>query len=171
MFEASKRTLAETRCVDMMNVDLHALEIGSVLLFARNHEVQVGIDLCAAATVFVHSCFFRNEKLQVLCGSECSKFEGQAPRFVILVRESENGKDVRSPGGSFRERHESRCVLRLLRRRYLSACVPRGMWNETGAGTDQGHDDHDCRLGVHEVQDSERELCGKSAGMVSRCLR
>ena len=36
----------------------------------------------------------RNEKLQVLRGSECSKGEVQAPRCVILVRESENGKDV-----------------------------------------------------------------------------
>ena len=28
VFEASKRSLAETRCVDMVNVDLNALEIG-----------------------------------------------------------------------------------------------------------------------------------------------
>ena len=61
-------------------------------------------------------CFrwFANEKLQVLCGSECLKGERQAPRCVILVRESKNGRDVRSRGGSVRERHESRCVLPLL---------------------------------------------------------
>ena len=95
----------------------------------------------------------RNEKLQVLRGSECSKGERQGPRCVILVRESENGKDVRSPGGSVRERHESRCVLPLLRRRHPSACVPRGMWNEIGAGMDRGHDDHDCKfreLAMHD---------------------
>ena len=28
VFEASKRSLAEVRCVDMVNVDLNALEIG-----------------------------------------------------------------------------------------------------------------------------------------------
>ena len=77
------------------------------------------------------------EELQVLRGSECSKGERQAPRCVILVRGSENGRDVRShggAGGSVRERHGSRCVLPLLRRRYPSVCVPRGMWNETGNG-------------------------------------
>ena len=56
--EASKRSLAETRCVDMVNVDLNALEIGSVLLLERNHEIQVGIDSCAAATVFAHFRWF-----------------------------------------------------------------------------------------------------------------
>ena len=42
----------------------------------------------------------RNEKLQVLCGSECSKGERQVPRCVILVRGSENGRDARSLGCS-----------------------------------------------------------------------
>ena len=134
VFEASKRSLAETRCVDMVNVDLNALEIGAVLLLARNHKIQVGIDSCAAVTVFVHFRCFVTKSLQVLYGSECSKSERQAPRCVILVRESENGRDPRSLGGSVRERHESRCVLPLSRRRYPSVCVPRGMWNETGAG-------------------------------------
>ena len=96
----------------------------------------------------------RNEKLQVLYGSECSKGERQAPRCVILVRESENGRDVRSLGGSVRERHESRCVFPMSRRRYPSVCVPRGMWNETGAGADRGHGDHDCKLRVHEVPEA-----------------
>ena len=53
----------------------------------------------------------RNEKLQDLYGSECSKSERQAPRCAILVRESESGRDVRSLDGSVRERHESRCVF------------------------------------------------------------
>ena len=35
----------------MVNVDLNALEIGAVLLLERNHEIQVGIDSCAAVTV------------------------------------------------------------------------------------------------------------------------
>ena len=38
--------------------EMNALEIGSVLLLERNHEIQVGIDSCAAVTVFVHfRCF------------------------------------------------------------------------------------------------------------------
>ena len=53
VFETSKRSLAETRCVDMVNVDLSALEIGAVLLLTRNHKIQVGIDSCV--TVFAKS--------------------------------------------------------------------------------------------------------------------
>ena len=60
--------------------------------------------------------------------------QSQAPGCVILVRESENGRDVRSLGASV---HESRCVFPLSRRRYPSVCVPRGMWNEIGAGVKQ----------------------------------
>ena len=63
-------------------------------------------------------------------------------------------RGVRSLGGSVRERHESRCVFPLARRRYPSVCVPRGMWNETGAGADRGHGDHDCKLRVHEVPEA-----------------
>ena len=47
MFEASKRSLAGARC-DMVNVDLNALELGAVLLLARSHKIQVGIDSCTA---------------------------------------------------------------------------------------------------------------------------
>ena len=58
VFEASKRSLAETRCVDMVNVDLNALEIGAVMMLARNHKIQVGIDSCAVVTVFAHFRWF-----------------------------------------------------------------------------------------------------------------
>ena len=51
VFEASKRSLAETRCVDMVKV-------GAVLLLARNHEILVRIDSCAAATMFAHFRWF-----------------------------------------------------------------------------------------------------------------
>ena len=40
------------------------------------------------------SSLVRNEKLQAMYESECSKGERQAPRRVILVRGSENGRDV-----------------------------------------------------------------------------
>ena len=46
VFEASKRSLTEARCADMVNVDLNALKIGAVLLLARRHKIQVGIDSC-----------------------------------------------------------------------------------------------------------------------------
>ena len=46
------RSLAETRHVDMVSVDLNALEIGAVLLHERNREIQSGIESCAAVTVF-----------------------------------------------------------------------------------------------------------------------
>ena len=40
------------------------------------------------------SSLVRNEKLQAMYESECLKGERQAPRRVILVRGSENGRDV-----------------------------------------------------------------------------
>ena len=79
-----------------------------MLLLERFHEIQVGIDLCAAVIVLAHFRWFATKRLQVVCGSECWKGERQAPRCVILVHESKNGRDVRSLGGSVRERHESR---------------------------------------------------------------
>ena len=94
VFEASKRRLRETRCVDMVNVDLSALEIRSVLLLKRNHEIRVGIDARACIDCVHSFLLVRND-----CGSECSKGERQAPRCVLLVCESENGRDMRSLGG------------------------------------------------------------------------
>ena len=52
------RSLAETRCVDMVNVDLNALEIGAVFSLSRSHKIQVGIDSCTAVIVFVHFRWF-----------------------------------------------------------------------------------------------------------------
>ena len=51
-FEASKRVLAETTCVDMARVDLNTLEIGSLSLPDRNREFQSGIGSYAAVMVF-----------------------------------------------------------------------------------------------------------------------
>ena len=42
------------------------------------------------------STLFSCEELQVLCRSECSKGERKAPRCVVLVRESEKGRDAQS---------------------------------------------------------------------------
>ena len=58
----------------MVCVDLNEVEIGAVLLLERNHEIQIEVDSCAAAIVFAHCRWFVT-KLQVPCGSECSKVE------------------------------------------------------------------------------------------------
>ena len=68
---------------------------------AREKSQDSGLGRFVSCSNCVRSfSLVRNEKLQVLCGSECSRGERQAPRCVILVRESENGRDVRSLGGS-----------------------------------------------------------------------
>ena len=107
------------RYVDVVTVDQNALEIGSALLLERDCEIQGGIESRAAVAVL----------LRVLFGSECVKGERKAPRCVILVSESENGRGVQSFDGSVRnERHEPRCVLPLLLRGYRGVCVHREGW-------------------------------------------
>ena len=44
--------LAETQCIDMASIDLIALEIGAVQLPEKDRKIRVGIDSCAAVTVF-----------------------------------------------------------------------------------------------------------------------
>ena len=118
----------------MVKDDLNAPKIGSVLSLERNREIQVGIDSCAAATVFAHFCWFVTKSCKSCVDLSARKVTCELRDVSFWCLNLKNGDDVRSLGGSVRERHESRCVLPLLRRRYLSACVPRGMWNETGAG-------------------------------------
>ena len=71
VFEASKRSLAEARCVDMVNVDLNALEIGAVLFLARSHKVQVGID------VFVHFRWFETKSCKSCMDLSARKVKGK----------------------------------------------------------------------------------------------
>ena len=101
----------------------------------------------------------------VHCGTECSKGERQAPRCVILVRGSENGRDVRSLGGSVRERHESRCVLPLFRR----------MWNETGESSDCQswiRKDHNATSGIATNEERPRPCSfHKMRGPVHQAFR
>ena len=125
-FEASKRGSAETRYVDMASVDLNSLEIGSVLLPERNREIQMGTDSCVAlilfsrvvaddVTMFRTPGKARSRRSGRTLGSECSNGERQAPRCVIMVSESESGRDVQSLDGSVRdERFEPRCVFAML---------------------------------------------------------
>ena len=137
VFEASKRSLAEARCVDMVNVDLNALEIGAVLLLARSRKIQVGINSCAAVTVFVHLRWFETKSCKPCMDLSARKVKGKfrgVPFWyaglkmaetcevlvvLVAVSESDMNHDV---------------FFSLLRRRYPSVCVPRGMWNETGIG-------------------------------------
>ena len=131
VFETSKRSLAEARCVDMLNVDLNALEIGAVLLIARSHKVQVGIDSCTAVTTSCKSC------MDLSARKVKGKLRGVSFWYAGPKMAETCGVLVGGSGGSVRERHESRCVLPLLRRRYPSVCVLRGMWNETGTGVER----------------------------------
>ena len=109
VFEASKRSLAETRRVDMVNVDLNALEIGAVLLLARNHKIQVGIDSCAAVTVFVHFRWFVTKSCKSCMDLSARKVKGNLrgvsfwyanPRMaekcevLVAVSESDMSHDV-----------------------------------------------------------------------------
>ena len=59
----------------MVNVDLNALEIGAVLMLVRNTRFRNRL-VCCSDCVRSFS-LVRNEKLQALHGSECSKSEGQ----------------------------------------------------------------------------------------------
>ena len=77
VFEASKRSLAEMRCVDMVNVDPIAQEVGSVLLLERNHEIQVGIDSCAAVIVFAHFCWFVTKSCKSCVDLSARKVNGE----------------------------------------------------------------------------------------------
>ena len=98
---ASFSCLAHVRYVDMVRVDLNALEIGSVLLLERICEIQGGI-ACPGDRVRFAWC----EDMQTLFGCESSEGDRQAPRCVILVCESESGRNVQSVDGSVRnERH------------------------------------------------------------------
>ena len=77
VFEASKRSLAEARCVDMVNVDLNVLEMGAVLLFARSRKIQVGIDSCAGVNVFVHLRCFETKSCKPCVDLSARKVKGK----------------------------------------------------------------------------------------------
>ena len=53
-FEAGDE-LAETGCIEIASVDLNALEIGAVQLPEKGHKNRIGIESCAAVTVFPKS--------------------------------------------------------------------------------------------------------------------
>ena len=130
-FDASKRGLAETGYVGMASLDLNSLEIGSVLLPERSREIQIGIDSCVAVILFSRVVADDVTRLR-------TPGDRQVPICVIVVRESENGRDVQSFDSSARdERHEPRYVFLLLEQGYQSVCIPRGLWNENGAGVKQ----------------------------------
>ena len=54
-----------------------ALEIGAVLLPARHHEIQVGIDSCAAATVFAHFRWFVTKSCKSCVDQSARKVKGK----------------------------------------------------------------------------------------------
>ena len=106
-FEADDE-LAETGCIEMASIDLNALDIGTVQLPEADHRVRIGIDLCAAVTVFPKSVADDYPMLhtpgvgQASAGFGCAKGASQAPRWVSQVRKSENCGHAQSFDGSVR---------------------------------------------------------------------
>ena len=93
----------------MVNVDLNGLEIGSVLLIERNHEIQVGIESCAAVTVFALFRWFVMKSCETCVDLSarkvkdklrCVSFWYANPRMeetckvVVAVSESDTSHDV-----------------------------------------------------------------------------
>ena len=138
----------------MVNVDLNALEIGSVLLLERNHEIQVGIDSCVAVTVFAHFRWFVTKSCKSRVDLSARKVKGKLqgvsfwcvnPRMaetcevLMAVSESDMSHNVFFP------------------------CHDEGTqaWAyHEGCGTKQELEeiedvrDHDCNLTVHEVPEA-----------------
>ena len=96
----------------MVNVDLNALEIGAVLLLARNHKIHVGIDSCAAVTVFVHFRLFVTKSCKSCVDLSARKVKGKLPgvsfwyanprmaetcEVLVAVSESDMSHDVFFP--------------------------------------------------------------------------
>ena len=89
-----------------------ALEIGAVLLPARHHEIQVGIDSCAAATVVAHFRWFVTKSCKSCVDLSARKVKGKIrgvsfwfenPRMaetcevLVAVSESDMSHDVFFP--------------------------------------------------------------------------
>ena len=105
VFEASERSLAEARCVDRVNVDLNALVIGAVLLLARSHKIQVGIDSSTAVIVFVHFRWFETKSCKFCVDLSARKVKSKLRSTetyevlvaLVAVTESDTSHDVFFP--------------------------------------------------------------------------
>ena len=121
---------SETRCFDMASVDLNALEIRSAHVSEGNRKLRIGINSCAAVTVFPENSSRRLHKApdtrqskelqagvgQACARSGCKKGAGQIQRWVSSMREPSSGGRAQSLGGCVGdERHGSRRVLSLER--------------------------------------------------------
>ena len=140
--------MAETRCIEMARIELNALEIGAVQLPEKDHRIRIGIDSCAAVTVFPKSVAgdysvlqtpgkakrLQTSVRQASSRSGCAKSPSQAQRRVSQIREPESCGHAQSVDGGVRnERHGTRCLLPKERQRHQDARVPRVQWHETGA--------------------------------------
>ena len=144
-FEAGDE-LAETGCIDMASVDLNALDIGAVQLTEKDHRIRIGVDSCAAVTVFPKSVAddypmldtsgkatsYRPASGKLLPDLGARKV--QAQRRVSQIREPESCGHAQGVDGGVRdERHGTRCLLPKERQRHQGVRVPREQWYETGA--------------------------------------
>ena len=151
MFEASKRSLAEARCVDMVNVGLNVLEIGAVLLLARSRKIQVGIDSCAGVTVFVHLRCFETKSCKPCMDLSARKVKGKfrgVPFWYACLKMAETCEVLAALVAVSESDMSHDGFFPLLRRRYPSVCVPGGTWRETGTGVKRG-----LRSASHETAD------------------
>ena len=109
----------------------------------RNREIQVGTDSCVAVIVFSRVVVADDVTMLRTPGNAKSRRSGRILDLivrkvkdklrdrVIVVRESETGRDVQSFDGSVRdERLEPRCVFPMLEQGYHSMCKPRELWND-----------------------------------------
>ena len=124
-FEAGDE-VAETGCIEITSIDLNALEIGTVQLPEKDHEIRAGIASSGAVTVIPKSVLDDNpdapharqgEELQTSvrqasARSGCAKGARQAQRRVSQVREPKSCGHARSCHGDVRnERRGTRCLL------------------------------------------------------------
>ena len=148
-FEADEEGLAETGCIEMASIDLNALEIGAVQLLEKDHKIRIGIDSCAAVTVFPKTVAGR---LPDAANARQSK-EFYRPASRKLPPDLGAGKvQVKLRDGSLRcvnpgvaDTHRALMVVSEMndmghdvflpqwRQRHQGACVPRGQWHEAGA--------------------------------------
>ena len=114
----------------------------------EGHGIRIGIDLCAAVTVFPKSVAddfpmlhspgkaksYRPARGKLLPGLGARKVQVKLIDRPSQAREPESGGHAQSLDRSVTdERHGTRCVLHQERQRHQVVCVPRGQWHEAGA--------------------------------------
>ena len=127
--------LAETGCIEMASVDLHALEIGAVQLQEKDHRIRIGIDSCAAVTVFPKSVADDYPMLDMPGKRRVTRSASGKLLPDLGARKVQVNPRVAHTHRAFcgNERHGTRCLLPKERQRHQGVRAPREQWHETGA--------------------------------------